>query len=159
MIFGRPGSGKSTLAYNLHKQTNLPLFHLDKYFYKTSWIERNYDEFLAFQKGIVNKPSWIIDGNCLRSLEMRFSKADLILYLNGSKGHCLFRIIKRRLHKCPNIDDRAENCAEKINWKLIKGMWTFEKRITDLLQNLKAKYPDQKIIEIQSTSHLSQLDE
>lgn len=34
-IFGRPGSGKSTFALQLHKKLNLPLYHLDKYFYKS----------------------------------------------------------------------------------------------------------------------------
>ncbi len=75
MIFGRPGSGKSTFAYQFHKATETPLYHLDKYFYTTNWVERDYQEFLADQQRLVNQKAWIIDGNCTRSFEMRWSKS------------------------------------------------------------------------------------
>lgn len=52
MIFGIPGSGKSTFALKLSRLLNLPLFHLDKYFFVSGWEERNYEEFLQIQQGL-----------------------------------------------------------------------------------------------------------
>jgi adenylate kinase family enzyme len=49
MIFGRPGSGKSTFALDLQKMLKIPFYHLDKYFFRDNWVERDYDEFLEKQ--------------------------------------------------------------------------------------------------------------
>jgi adenylate kinase family enzyme len=76
MIFGRSGSGKSTFATWLAEKLTLPLHHLDKHFYVANWVERDYNEFLQIQQNLVNSDCWVIDGNSIRSLEMRWSKAD-----------------------------------------------------------------------------------
>lgn len=162
-IFGRPGSGKSTFALKLRNYTNLPLYHLDKYFYIANWIKRDYQEFLSIQQNIVNQKNWIIDGNSLQSLEMRYSKADLCLYFNYSRWLCLLRLFKRQFFKDPAIKDRAEGCAEKTSWNLIKYMWTFEyrldKRIIKQITDLKIKYPHVKFIEICNDKDLKKISD
>ena len=126
MIFGRPGSGKSTFAAWTSGSMTLPLHHLDKHFYVKDWVEQDYNEFLQIQQDFVNNECWIIDGNNTRSLEMRWSKADLVLYFNFSKAICYFRIFKRFLRQNKLFDDRAPGCAEKIRLSLLKYMWGFE---------------------------------
>ena len=54
MIFGRPGSGKTTFAYELSKKLNLPLYHLDKYFFTANWVQRDYQEFVIKQLEVLN---------------------------------------------------------------------------------------------------------
>ena len=95
MIFGRSGSGKSTFAHDLHKITGLPLYHLDKYFFTRNWVERDKQEFLDIQQSIVDTHFWIIDGNSIKSLEMRYRRADLVLYLNFPRWLCYIRVFKR----------------------------------------------------------------
>ena len=107
MIFGRPGSGKSTFTNALHKTTGLPLHHLDKHFFTKNWIERDTQEFLKIQQSIVDTNSWIIDGNSIKSLEMRYRRADLVLYLNFPRWLCYIRVFKRIFDKSIEIDDRA----------------------------------------------------
>ena len=58
MVMGRAGSGKSTFGYELHKQTNINLYHLDKYFFKDGWVERNYQEFISIQQGLFYNRIW-----------------------------------------------------------------------------------------------------
>ena len=84
-IFGRPGSGKSTFAVYLHNKTEIPLYHLDKYFFVSNWEEQDYETFISFQESIVKQNSWIIDGNSLDSLQMRYQHAELVLFFNYSK--------------------------------------------------------------------------
>ena len=36
-IIGNAGSGKSTLGFELHKKLDLPLYHLDQYYWKPNW--------------------------------------------------------------------------------------------------------------------------
>lgn len=88
MIFGLPGSGKSTFATKLAQFLNLPIYHLDKHFYVENWIERDYQEFLDIQQSFVDRASWVIDGNAMKSLEMRFQKADVAIYFHYSVFVC-----------------------------------------------------------------------
>lgn len=43
-ILGCPESGKSTLAIILSKRFNIPVFHLDLYFWKPGWIMKEKQE-------------------------------------------------------------------------------------------------------------------
>ncbi len=130
MIFGKPGSGKSTFALKLHEKSGIPLYHLDRCFYATNWVERDYVEFINMQRQIVDQNSWIIDGNNLQSLELRYKRAHVAIYFNYQLIICLWRLFKRRLlGRRINIDDRAEGCTETVRWSLIKYTWAFEKSI------------------------------
>jgi adenylate kinase family enzyme len=157
MIFGRPGSGKSTFAYLLSKKLNVPLYHLDKHFYKEKWVERPYQEFLDIQQTMIDSPSWIIDGNNTRSLESRYRKADLVIYFNYPRYICYYRIFKRLFFKNSALDDRAPECPETVRFSLLKYMWSFEKRIAHQIEKLKNNYPDTRFIEIKSDRQLATL--
>ncbi len=157
-IFGRPGSGKSTFALQLNKKTGLPLFHLDRFFYVSNWVERDYDEFLQIQQTLVCQDRWIIDGNSLQSLGVRYSKAELVLYFNYPAWLCTLRVIKRIFTKNDAIKDRAEGCPEKISWSLISYLWTFETRkscqLLSDIGRLRPKHPDVPFFEIRTKKDL-----
>ncbi|MBM3856904.1 MAG: DNA topology modulation protein [Verrucomicrobia bacterium] len=150
MIFGRPGSGKSTFALALSQKTGLPLHHLDKHFFEANWIERNYQEFLSIQRTFVESDAWIVDGNSTKSLEMRYSKADLVLYFNYPRWICYWRIVQRLFKKNNAIDDRASGCKETIRLSLLRHMWSFEERVAKPIALLKEKYPSTRFIEMTS---------
>lgn len=157
MIIGRSGSGKSTFAIQLQQKLNIPLFHLDKVFFEKNWRERNYQEFLSMQEGIVAQPSWIIDGNATKSYEMRYAYTDLCLYFNFPRWLCYWRVFKRLFHKHPDIDDRAPNCPETVRWSLLKYMWSFENRVDPLLKRLKSTYPKVEFIELRNDAEVLRL--
>lgn len=157
MIFGRPGSGKSTFAHELHNITKIPLYHLDKYFFTSNWSKRDNGEFMRMQNEIVNTDSWIIDGNCTKSLETRYSHADICLYFNYPNLVCLWRVCKRILQNRDHIDDRAENCPEVVRWQLIKYMWTFQDRVKEQIAVLQLKYPQVKFIECTNNKQIKNM--
>jgi adenylate kinase family enzyme len=154
MIFGIPGSGKSTFAVHLGSRLNLPVFHLDKYFFIKDWQERDYEEFLQIQRGLVEKNAWIIDGNATRSLEMRFSRADSVLYFRFNRFLCLWRIFKRLVFKDHRISDRAEGCSENVRLRLIPYLWGFDQRVRLNIQNLRKQYPDALFHELRNQKDL-----
>lgn len=154
MIFGRPGSGKSTFASKLHNISSIPLFHLDRYFYIKNWVERNYEEFLHIQEQIVSQDQWIIDGNCIKSLELRYHRANLCLYFNYPRWLCYYRIVKRLFTKDRTMKDRAAGCNETIQYSLISYMWNFEKRVANQIEKMKARYPQVIFIEITNNKAL-----
>jgi len=158
MIFGRPGSGKSTFALKLHHATGIPIHHLDKHFFKANWVERDYEEFLAIQRNLIQQNTWIIDGNMTKSLEMRFSRANMVLYFNFPRPICYWRILKRSLNRNAAIDDRAVGCGDKITWSLLKYTWGFEQRVAQKIAEFKLNHPDVRFVEIRSDLELKRID-
>ena len=150
-IVGRPGSGKSTYAVELSKRFQIPVFHLDKIFFTDHWKERDREEFLTLQQNWIDHPQWILDGNSLKSLELRYQASDLIIVFLLPKWKCLWRIIQRRFQRKNHlIDDRASNCPEKLSLKLLYYTWTFEHRLLPILTELQENHPDVKIAFITS---------
>lgn len=157
MIFGRPGSGKSTFAILLARSLGLPIHHLDKHFYINDWIERDHNEFLKIQKNIIDTECWIVDGNNIHSLEMRWARSDLVLYFNFPKIICYFRIFKRFLKPNKSFDDRAPGCKETLRLKLLKYMWEFEERVSKNIEFLKKTYTKSIFREIRCNNDLIKL--
>ncbi len=143
MIFGIPGSGKSTFASKLSQKLNIPLEHLDRYFFLDNWIERDKTEFLKIQQDLVSKKEWIIDGNATGSLEMRFQKADVALYFRFSRMLCLWRVCYRFFQR--DQLGKAEGCSARISWKFLCYLWNFDTRVRTSLQELERKYPHVKL--------------
>lgn len=157
-IIGLPGGGKSTFAHFLSKKTKIPVFHLDKYIYDPGWVQRGQQSIESIQNWMINQSTWIIDGNNIPSLELRYSTADLVLYLKYSKLLCLYRVVKRFFFKNREIDDRAEGCKERLEWWLIKYIWQFDKFIDPVLMRLKKLYGNTKLIIVHSDRDLEKLE-
>jgi len=155
MIFGIPGSGKSVFALKLSRLLHLPLFQLDKYFFVSGRQERNHEEFLHIQKELVQQEYWVIDGNATKSLEMRFSRADTVIYLRLNRLLCLWRIFKRLIRKNPHISDRAEGCSENVSLRLIKYLWGFPKRVELSVEELRKKYPSGQFYEFRNDAQVN----
>lgn len=156
-IFGKPGSGKSTFASELSKKLNAPLHHLDKIFFIENWADRNYQDFLADQQKIVSTDSWIIDGNSLQSLEIRYARANTVIYFNYPSWLCCWRMIKRFWRSNPDIQDLPPGCTKTISWKLLSYLWGYENRINPSLTALQERYPQIQFFEIRSDKELKQL--
>lgn len=158
MIFGRPGSGKSGFAQALAQRLGLPVYHTDKIFYVKNWVERDHDEFIKMQKAIVAEPRWVIDGNAMRSLELRYARAEVAIVYCLPKRVCLWRILKRVFTKRrETIDDRAEGCEDRFNWRLIDYMMKFDDRLMRYFEPLKKIYPDVKLYYVRSDEDAKKL--
>jgi len=153
-IIGKPGSGKSTFASVLAKKLNLPLYHLDKIFFVENWQYRPYFDFLDEQQDWCDEDSWIIDGNSLQSLNMRYERATMVVYFNYPLWLCYWRIIKRIFRPNPEIDDLPKGCSKNLSWRLITYLWGHEKRINPLLKVMREIYPDVPFLEIKSDKEL-----
>lgn len=154
MIFGLPGSGKSTFSLKLSRYLYLPLYHLDKYYFMEHWTKRAKSDFLRIQQELVDEDSWIIDGNAIGSLDMRYKRADLVLYMCYPRSLCFLRVFKRLFSRDPNICDRAPNCQEQVEWKLLKYLWQFDKKVSPRLEILHKTYPTTSFYKITNGSDL-----
>jgi adenylate kinase family enzyme len=82
LVIGSPGGGKTTLSRELGKLLDLPVYHLDKLFWKPGWALSDDESFRALQRELVSKPRWIIDGNYDRTLDVRLPHADTVIHLD-----------------------------------------------------------------------------
>jgi len=158
MIIGSGGSGKSTLANQLGRILEIPIHHLDFYFWKPGWIPTSDDEWDKFQENLIQKESWIIDGNYGRTLDIRMKRAEVIILLDFSRWITVYRVIKRRIkYHGKTRPDLNENCPESLNFEFIKWIWNFRKKKIPGIMEMIKKYQVRKIIILKSPKQLKQL--
>lgn len=154
VIFGRPGSGKSTFTKKLSEATGIPAYHLDKIYFTDNWVKRDNQAYLDDLQNWVNKNEWIIDGNSLRSLEVRWQNADVVVYFNFPFWYCFWNMFKRLFDKDCAIDDRASGCREALRWDLVTYTWRYRRRVKDLIPEMRTKYPQVTFVEIVSQQQI-----
>ncbi|MCA9333151.1 AAA family ATPase [Candidatus Saccharibacteria bacterium] len=144
-IVGCPGAGKTTFATKLAQKIDLPLVHLDYYYHQKKYDY--YNDKVAWNKKVqelVQKESWIIDGNYSSTFDIRFKRADTIIFLDFPRRVSFSRVLKRRikLHG-KKRKDMPEEWNEKIDWYFIKYVWKFKgdsrSRVITAIENNKGK--------------------
>lgn len=133
------GAGKSTFARKLGEALDIPVYHLDSYYWKPGWKEAPEEEFIKSQKEITAKEKWIIEGNYSSTLSVRTEPADTIIYINQPLYKCLYRVMKRRIQfHNKSRPDIANGCPEKLDWKFIKFIIsTYKRRKESLPEHLR----------------------
>lgn len=96
-ICGVPASGKTTLANKIGKTLDIPVYHLDKIFWKDNGVFAPQAEGIEAVSKIFNEPKWIIDGSMPRSktFDMRIAEADTIIFYDLPLWLILWRQTKR----------------------------------------------------------------
>ena len=89
LVIGSPGSGKSTFSRELAKTTHLPLFYLDMIYHKADRTTVSREEFDEKLRMILQKDSWIIDGNYLRTMKIRLEHCDTLFFFDLPVETCL----------------------------------------------------------------------
>ena len=56
IVIGSSGSGKSTLSRELSNILEIPVYHLDKLFWKPNWVMTTKDEQFKIQNSKLNTP-------------------------------------------------------------------------------------------------------
>ncbi len=162
LIIGSGGAGKSTLARQLHDATCIEVIHLDKVFWRPNWVETPKDEWEKTIENLLNKDSWIMDGNYGGTLEMRFAICDTVIFLDMPRTICVWRAFARFLiYKKKARPDMAEGCEEKFDLeflKFLKWIWDYPKRTKPKVEALVKQFQDTKeIIRLTSKKEIEDL--
>ena len=144
MIIGCCGAGKSTLARRLHKITNLPLHHLDLYYWKENWTETPKEDWEPIVAELANKDEWIIDGNYGGTFKPRMERADTIIFLKYNTLQCLYRVTKRIVKYHGKVrPDMPEGCRERFDFDFYHYVATYNlirgKSIKKRMKKLKSE--------------------
>lgn len=147
-IIGCAGSGKTTLAFQLHKKLNLPLYHLDQYYWKPQWQRSEFEEFSKVHAELCDQEAWIMEGSYYRLLYQRACHADAIIFLDMPRYVCMWHVIKRAVINWGTIiPGSPQQCKQELlslNFlKFLYWVWTFNGRyragIMQELEKLKNK--------------------
>lgn len=160
-IVGSPGAGKTTFSKKLASKLELPLYHLD-YFYHDNAFHYAEDKAAWREKvtKLADQPTWMIDGNYKSTFDIRFPKADTIVYLDYPRGLALWRALQRRIKLHGKLrDDMPSSWREKFTFELLKFIWTYNKIERPKVYALLQKYQDKNIVILrnprQADSYLS----
>ena len=87
IIPGCPGSGKSTFARALQKQTDLPLFYLDRMNWNPDRTTVEKDVFLERLQEVLSREEWILDGNYGSTIDLRLQACDTAFFLKFIRAY------------------------------------------------------------------------
>jgi adenylate kinase family enzyme len=133
LVLGRPGSGKTTFADALGKKLNLPVYHLDAFYWNEYWQEKPHQEYLNASYALADKKEWIIEGNATKTLNYRLQKADLVVYLDFPLWLCFKQAIKRQWYYYgKDLPDMPKGCASYFDLHFVRflyrNVWGFTKK-------------------------------
>jgi adenylate kinase family enzyme len=95
LILGPSGSGKTTLAEKIGKSINIPIIHLDRYFWNPVWTENPQSDWVVKVKKLISGESWVMDGNFISNFALRSKAADTIIFIKVSLRISYFRTLRR----------------------------------------------------------------
>ncbi|MDQ1235145.1 adenylate kinase family enzyme [Paenibacillus sp. SORGH_AS306] len=161
IVIGCSGSGKSTLSQKLHKILQLPIIHLDRYYWKANWQATEQGAWDQKVTEFALTDRWIIDGNYSRTLDIRIERADVIVFLDMPRWLCMYRIVKRRIqYHGKTRPDLNKDCPEKLDIGFLKWVWDYRKRNrVKTLEKLKQVKQHQKVVIIRNKKQLEELVE
>lgn len=128
MVIGGPGAGKSTFAKRLHAATGLPLYHLDRLYWRPGWAEPPKEEWLQTVTELAARGEWIVDGGYNGSFYIRMPRADTVFWLDLPRRVAFPRVLKRMALGLGRVrEDVAPGCPERFDLRFIKWAWTWRR--------------------------------
>lgn len=140
-LIGLPGSGKSTFAAKLGKILHIPVHHLDRHMFEPDGKKKDKQEFIKIQQAMLNEEAWVVEGCSFSTFEMRFSKADVLIYFHFSRLVCFLRLFKRVFNYKKDFGG-----LRAVTWEILKYTWNFDKEKRGRIEELRQKYPETKFI-------------
>lgn len=140
-LIGLPGSGKSTFASNFGKILGIPVHHLDRHMFEPDGKKKDKQEFIEIQQAILNEEAWVVEGCSFSTFEMRFAKADVLIYFHYSRLVCFFRLFKRVFNYKKDFGG-----LRAVTWEILKYTWNFDKEKRVRIEELRQKYPQTEFL-------------
>ena len=141
-VIGCPGGGKSTFSRRLRDCVGLPLYHLDALYWRADRTTLPREEFYPIQREIIQRESWIIDGNYQSTMEWRISACDLVVFLDLPTEVCLEGVRARRgqpRSDMPWVEDREDE-------EFLAFIKAFQTESRPNILALLEKYPDKTVM-------------
>lgn len=146
LVLGSSGSGKSTFARELGERLGIEAIHLDSYYWQPNWTSTPPEEWDKKLLNLLEKESWIMDGNYPASLPVRMQYADTVIFLDRGRVLSLLRCVGRLFeYRGESRPELAPGCNEKIDWDFLKWIWNYPR---DVKPNIMAILEGQSRVKV-----------
>ena len=126
---------------------DISVIQLDSLFWKPGWMETPRNEWTKIPEDLVQRETWIIDGNYGGTMDIRLAASDTIIFLDLPRTVCLWRVIKRwLLYRGRPRPDMAPGFPEKVNWAFVKWIWSYTNARRPLILERIDQYRDGRTI-------------
>ena len=98
-VIGTSGSGKSTFGRRLAEVLGLPYIEMDAVYWRPNWGQPTDEEFIPQIAEIAAGSRWVLDGNYSRTTPVKWSRAQLVVWLDMSLTRTIYRVTSRCLKR------------------------------------------------------------
>jgi adenylate kinase family enzyme len=102
-VVGTSGVGKSSFSQKLAEKLNYKYIEMDQIFWEPNWTQPSDETFFARMQMALMSENWVLDGNYTRTLQIKWEKVDVVIWLDYSfvrtLSQAILRAIKRSLTK------------------------------------------------------------
>lgn len=142
IVIGSPGSGKTTFSKRLTEILNIDLYHLDLIWHKPDKTNVDNQTFDNKLQAILQKDTWLIDGNYQRTLNKRLNACDTVFLFDLPTEVCLKGAMARIGKKRDDLPWVEEEFDPVFKEQIIN----FRENVLPLIYNQLDRYPNKNII-------------
>ena len=142
VVLGIPGAGKSTFARSLGERLDLPVHHLDRYFWNPGWKASSREVFNENLTELLEQDRWILDGNYRRTIPYRLQYADTAIHLDLPRRVAMYRVFRRILaYRNGGRPDMADACPERwFDRDFLRYIWRFHRDVQPEVKGYLAEF-------------------
>lgn len=85
---------------------------------------------------MLDEEAWVVEGCSFSTFEMRFAKADVLIYFHFSRLVCFWRLFKRLFNYKSHFGG-----LRVITWEVLKYTWNFDLEKRARIEELREKHP------------------
>lgn len=146
IILGSIGSGKTALAKRINNRQRIPVYHLDKEYWQPNWSRPDEKDWQKKLVNLASQDTWVMDGNYIETLEIRLSKADLVIMLDIEQKVCIrglfFRTLKGLFIKRNDLGKGCKDTFNKGYSDLVEWAKQFKEKYYPALLEKCYRYPN-----------------
>ena len=157
-VIGSGGAGKSVFSRELGARTGLPVVHLDRLFWGPNWTPMAEDAWATVVAREASADRWIMDGNYGGTMEIRFARADTVIFLDLPRLLCVASAVWRSFsYRHGTRPDMTEGNRERLDPAFLAWIWNYPRtRRPGILQTLAALPPTTRVVRLRSRGEMRQ---
>jgi adenylate kinase family enzyme len=113
-VVGNSGSGKSTVGRAVAASLGLPYVELDAIYHLAGWEDLPDDQLVAAVDSRTTGDGWVVDGNYSSTLDLVWSRADTVIWLDLPRWLVMRQVIGRSVRRVVRREELWNGNRERL---------------------------------------------